>query len=294
MTAPAPPPPDYDPPRRETAWERAGRGDARWWAGRGCLALAISSLLTAVLLAAGVFWLAVQIGQAIGEGITEAFGPAIADMTAAKQLVAAPAPPPVAGTAEQAEMLGLQLEAAAESGDMTALVTLLDRGSLLRGLCDPAAAELFEEADFAPPTGGQDAVMNAAKTGLAAVGLPPLPAAELPPGSATAWVYLNMLLAGAEQLPPQDRPSVRFGDVTTLDGLPAVRMFVRGVLSTEESGEPDAEISLLAIPGPDGRVAAIYFEEQERYFAGWFREYLIEATRGFEALPDAAVDADAP
>ena len=313
MPAPDPPPPDDappdDPPRKVSGWERAGRGDARWWIWRACVALAISSALTAVLLVVGAVWFVAAVvapmGEAIAdivaEGLAEALAPLAEEMRAAKTLVETPAPPPVAGTAEQAAELGRSFAAAWAGGDPSAVAVLLDRASLLRGLIDAPTIDLLAAADPSqgeslPPALSRSRVGS--DDGDPGVASPPAP----PPGTRAVWWMASRFLDDPLSLPAAAGCVVRADGVTSVDGVPAAALIFTSPGADPAPCDdapavgPPTERTVLLVPGPDGRVAAVYLEETGEYLADAFRRVLREAWKdlpppspeGDSVPPDAA------
>ena len=272
ITPPADPPPKSsrdDPRGPATEREDGGRSDS---AGRsaapGCGVFTLFSVvaIAGCLISAVIFvrHVAGEFGKAM-EGMGEAIASAVTaagDVRALREEVAVPAPPPVAGTAEQAAALGEALAAAVAADDADAALALVDRGSLLRGLLPEPWLAAYSRVP-------------------AAESLPD--ATSPPPGALGAVLYQGAALRALFDLASPPEGAVTAEGVTEINGLPAAAFTVTAplpVYRTDGAREPNGEgdqmnegasgaepaprtvtFRVFLIPGPDGRVAAISLED---------------------------------
>ena len=240
-----------------------------------------------------------ELGEAVGEVLTDAVeAGAPAEFAAAAMLAAAPAPPPAAGTAGQAAALGPAVAAAWVARDAAALNELVDRAALLRGLADPEQVAVLDAAgDAANPFRPRPAVPGG---GGAAV-----PMSPVPPGVRAAYWPLTWglgnVFAAAE--PP---PTVAADGVAEIDGLPAAALRVTFAARGGIRPAPASARRVLLVPTPDGRVGAVYLvggftpvgppaNPRGEYFAAAYRRGLIRFAGAIELMLEAGRrDLEAP
>ena len=193
------------------------------------------------------------------------------DIEPALRAAVRPAPPPPdGGTVAQPEALGAAMSAAVRAGDADAAAALLDRGSLLRGMFGEAyEAEL---TGTPPPAAGGSLDLST----------------ELPPGAVLVHMFEASLLNGLFEAAAEPGAAFRDDGVREVDGRPAAAVSFLTNLSPDRP-----RVSALLIPGPDGRVAAIYLEADAAvlpalpatgpvggYFADLLRSALIQIAAG--------------
>ena len=249
----------FNPPRPgRRPRERRRRG----WVRPVLLTLGIAAGLTGVTV--GVVKAVVAVKRSVERSVA-GFGSALAgamaqgmagDQSAAAALAVTPAPPPVAGTAEQAGELGAAMSNALTADDRAAAEALLDHASLLRGLLPPATADELDRAFF------DDA---------GAAG-PPVALSEdfapTPGLFSIAGLHASLLTGLWDAARPP--AAVNYEGVREVDGAPAAAFAVTpdpAAAPSGTDGTPDAgpllgsrPFTVLLIPGTDGRVAAVVLE----------------------------------